>query len=206
MAAWAYGDWISHRDIPGERVCGRSTNSIRRTLSGTALSARSRSGSTSPDSLDILVRGEVGGLGAYASSRVLFGVRVSGTLPQRGSLWSPNRFFRRDAGKWHAGHAHRANTVGKRQWLKARFVVVAAMSPSPGRAHDRGDTVATDVTHQASPAGALLPCLTRPVSSPVLARCWSRISVLASKISPRAIMENASWNESSTISMSSPSA
>jgi hypothetical protein len=33
-----------------------------------------------------------------ASPRVVFGVRVSGTLPQRGSLCSPNRVFRRDTG------------------------------------------------------------------------------------------------------------
>jgi hypothetical protein len=44
--------------------------------------------------------------GAYASRRVprvVFGVRVSGTLPQRGSLCPPNRVFPARRRKLHAG-------------------------------------------------------------------------------------------------------
>jgi hypothetical protein len=44
-------------------------------------------------------------LGSIRVPRVVFGVRVSGTLPQRGSLCSPNRVFRRDAGNCTRGRA-----------------------------------------------------------------------------------------------------
>jgi hypothetical protein len=40
-----------------------------------------------------------------AFARVVFGVHVSGTLPQRGSLCSPNRVFQRDSGNCTRGFA-----------------------------------------------------------------------------------------------------
>jgi hypothetical protein len=62
--------------ISGECVCGRPAYPLRRALRWTDLPAHSRSRSTSPHRLDILVRGKGGGLGAYAS----YGVREASSL------------------------------------------------------------------------------------------------------------------------------
>jgi hypothetical protein len=50
-------------------------------------------------------------LGSIRVSRVAFGVRVSGTLPQRGLLCSPNRVFRRDAGNCTRGRVRSPHSI-----------------------------------------------------------------------------------------------